>query len=223
MQKSEDSPFFYSSVVIEHIVPKGRDYLFKRWHRSLIKTAKQHEGFLRSDTCPPLPCYDNAVKWYSIIHFDTPEHLNAWIESEERKRVLKLGQDVFRHSRFKSFTTGLEGWFSERSRNEQTRLGPPAWKQILSVVVGLYPIIMVQSWLFQQLGIMQNWPLASAMLINNLITSTILTLVIMPIVVRLLSFWLRPAYRLVPIKIELSGVAIVAAAMLTMVIIFNHL
>lgn len=222
MQKPQTDPLFYSSLVIEHIVPKGRDRIFKRWLRSLIKTARQQEGFLRSDSCPPLLCQNDAVKWYSIFHFDTPAHLNDWIESDGRKQAMKSGQGIFRAYRFKSFTTGLEGWFSSRSRNEHSRLGPPPWKQILSVVLGLYPVIMVQSQLFKHFGIMQTWPLAIAMPINNLITSTILTLVVMPFVARRLSFWLRPAYRLSPVQTELSGLAVFAAAMLMMVVIFNH-
>jgi hypothetical protein len=222
MQKLQDMPYFYSSVVIEHIVPKGRDYAFRRWYRSFVKTAKQHDGFLRADDCPPLPCYDDAVKWYSIIHFDTPEHLNAWIESDDRQAVMKLGQDIFQGYWFKSFTTGLEGWFASHARNEQNKLGPPAWKQILSVVLGLYPIIMIQSWLFRELGVMQHWAPAPAMLINNLITSTILTLVVMPFVANLFNFWLRPAYRKVTLETNLIGLGIVLAAMVVMVLLFNH-
>ncbi len=213
---------FYSSLVTEHIVPKGRDFAFKRWHNNLINFAKQYDGFLRCDLCPPLRCKDRVVKWHYIIHFDSPEHLHEWIESADRKRLLETGQDIFNAYRFKSFTTGLEGWFSQQSGSSENKgLGPPRWKQILSVVLGLYPVVMIQAIVFSLLGIMQSWSLAGSMIINNLITSTILSLVVMPFISQRLSFWLQPAYLPISPKTNLLGGIIVVSLLGTMVILFG--
>jgi hypothetical protein len=222
MQNFETDKFFYSSLVIEHIVPKGNGFVFRRWYQSLLQSARRQVGFVRSDRCPPLPCKDDVEKWYAIIHFDSPEHLEAWVESDDRKQLFEQGQRIFRAYRFKSFTTGLEGWFSQSSGSEQSNLGPPLWKQILSVVLGLYPVVMLQSLVFNALGIMQSWSPARSMVVNNLITSTILSLAVMPIVARLLSFWLRPSYRLSSWKTNLLGFVIVAAALAGMVAVFEY-
>ncbi|PZO37777.1 MAG: hypothetical protein DCF19_18100 [Pseudanabaena frigida] len=222
MENSASEKLFYSSLVTEHIVPKGRDFAFKRWHNNLIKFAKRYDGFLRCDLCPPLRCKDPVVKWHDIIHFDSPEHLNAWIESNDRQRLVEAGQDIFYAYRFKSFTTGLEGWFSMQSGSSENRgLGPPRWKQILAVVLGLYPVVMIQAIAFSILKLMQSWSLASSMIVNNLITSTILSLLVMPFLSRHLRFWLQPAYLPISIKKNLIGTLIVVASLGLMVIVFN--
>ncbi|NDJ17345.1 hypothetical protein [Myxacorys almedinensis] len=224
MTDSQEKTPFYSSLVVEHIVPKGKDFAFKKWHTEFTNAAKRHPGFIRLDLTPPLRCEDPVVKWYSIAHFDTPERLDAWIESDDRKRRLALGQRIFEAYRFKSFTTGLEGWFSfESGSSERVGLGPPTWKQILAVVLGLYPIIMIQSRLFDALGIMQSWSPPLRTLVSLLITSTILSLVVMPIVSKGLSFWLKPAHRLSSRKDNAVGGAIVAIVLTFLVSLFHYL
>lgn len=222
MSDPQENPAFYSSLVIEHIVPHGKGFAFRLWHRNVVRQAQRCTGFLRADLCPPLVCEDGKVKWYAVVHFDTPEHLNQWATSRDRKQLMESGRTVFQAYRFKSFTTGLEGWFSRSADSEQTQLGPPTWKQILSVVLGLYPVVMIQSIAFAALGIMRGWTPATAMLVNNLITSSILSLLVMPLVAKLLAFWLQPAYRLSSVRDDLVGAAVVAVSLGLMLLLFNQ-
>ncbi|MGB5915087.1 MAG: hypothetical protein WBG63_09490 [Phormidesmis sp.] len=193
--KSSDSRVFYSSLVVEHIVAKSRGTDFQRWIGGLEAVAKRQMGFVRMDHSPPLDCEDEVTKYYTIVHFDTPGHLNGWVESDARDRIFESGQDIFRAYRFKSFTTGLEGWFSRGVEGaEQSGLGPPAWKQILSVVFGLYPLVMLRIKLFPGTGLIGDWSPSGAMLIATLVTSSVLAVVVMPMISRLMSFWLYPSY-----------------------------
>jgi antibiotic biosynthesis monooxygenase (ABM) superfamily enzyme len=213
----------YSSVVIEYTVPQEKSWAFRKWHQGLVHAAHEFPGFIRADRHRPLPCQGGVLKWYSVVHFEQPEDLNRWLLSPKREALLKLGRDLFRSYKFKSFETGLEGWFSHHSGNELTGLGPPAWKQIISVVLGLYPVIMIQDWVIDALDLMKNWDPASAMLVKNLVTTCILTLVVMPLILRTLDFWLQPAHRRASMRIEIAGATFTIAAMVAMVFVFSEM
>lgn len=213
---------FYTSSVMEYIVPEANAGAFEAWYQRLRRVAQYHSGFLRADLCTPLNCDDGVIKYYSIIHFASPSQLELWLTCDVRQQLFQEGKTLFMAYRFKSFTTGLEGWFSLHGGSSGS-LGPPRWKQILSVVLGLYPTVMLQGLFFSALGIMQGWPLPVAMLVNNLITSSLLTWVVMPRVSRLLKFWLRPAYKLTSRQSDLVGVAVVLSLLGTCVVLFNWL
>jgi hypothetical protein len=210
-----------ASLVVEHLVPKGKGLAFRIWHASLFQSARQFKGFVRIDLCPPVKA--KQLRWYSITHFDSAEHLNHWLQSEARAQVIAKGQKIFESYQFKSFATGLEGWFSHKVGSEQMGLGPPAWKQNLAVVLGLYPTVMLQSILFAAFGIMTSWSMASSMVINNLITSSLLTWLVMPFLTKLMRFWLQPAHQAVPPKNEILGTGAIAIALSVMVIVFRWL
>jgi antibiotic biosynthesis monooxygenase (ABM) superfamily enzyme len=213
---------FYTSSVMEYIVPDVKAVAFEDWYKRLRRVARYHSGFLRADLCTPLNCEDGVIKYYSIIHFASPSQLELWLSSEARNQFFKEGESLFLAYRFKSFTTGLEGWFSLHGGSRGS-LGPPRWKQLLSVVLGLYPTVMIQGMVFGALGVMQGWPLPTTMLVNNLITSALLTWVVMPRVSKFLKFWLRPAYSLTPRQVDLAGAAVVLSLLGTCVVLFNWL
>jgi antibiotic biosynthesis monooxygenase (ABM) superfamily enzyme len=81
---------------------------------------------------------------------------------------------------------------------------------------------MLQSKLFSGLGILAAWPPAGAMLLNNLIASSTLSLVGMPFVARRLRFWLQPAYRLSSKKDDFLGMMIVATSLGMMLFLFHR-
>jgi uncharacterized protein len=210
----------HTSLIFESIVPWEKSFAFRRWHANLRLAAQQFEGYIRTDLCPPVRA--RHLKWYSIMHFEAPEHLEQWLKSDVREALLVEGKQFFETYQFKSFTTGLEGWFSRQTNSDQVGLGAPAWKQNLAVILGLYPTVMLQSLLFARLGIMQDWPFANSMLVNNIICSSILTWAVMPLVTRLMHFWLQPANHQVSLKGEFLGIVAVILPLIVMMIAFNQ-
>lgn len=213
----------YASLVVEHTVPSGKGLAFRWWHSKVTRKARRYQGYIRTDLYSPVKgtTPEQLLKWYSIIHFESPELLKKWLKSRDREALIEAGRKVFSSYQFMSFATGLEGWFSRVTGTEQLGFGPPAWKQNAAVVLGLYPTVMIQSALFATLGIMQSWSLPSSMVVNNIITSSLLTWGVMPLVTRLLGFWLRPAPQPISWKTEAQGVGAIVGALVLMVLLFN--
>jgi len=131
----------HASMIIEHKVPWGRGLAFCFWHANLSRTARKYPGYIRTVLSSPIK--GDSLKWYSIIHFDTSENLNRWLKSADREQLIQSGKTSFESYQFKSFTTGLEGFFSTKTGSERLGLGPAAWKQNLAVVFALYPTVMI--------------------------------------------------------------------------------
>jgi hypothetical protein len=223
MADSDVSSLAYASLVVEHVVPSGKGLAFRWWHSKVTRKAKRFQGYIRTDLYSPVKGSqpDQPLKWYSIIHFESPDLLKKWLKSRDRETLIAAGRQVFASYQFMSFATGLEGWFSRQTGTEQMGFGPPAWKQNAAVVLGLYPTVMIQSALFGSLGLMQSWSLPSSMIVNNLITSSLLTWAVMPLVTRWLGFWLQPPQQLPSQKTDLIGAGVIAIALIAMVVLFN--
>ncbi|MGI8932557.1 MAG: hypothetical protein ACR2FS_00635 [Phormidesmis sp.] len=212
-----------ASLVIEHTVPAGEGLAFRWWHAKVTRAAKNFKGHIRTDLCAPVKGRQPSqpMKWYSLVHFDSPELLNQWVNSRDREALIRTGRKTFASYQFISFSTGLEGWFSRRTGTEQSGLGPPAWKQNAAVILALYPTVIIQSLLFSALGLMQSWTLPNSMIINNIITSSVLTWGVMPLATKLLRFWLRPTYQPTNWKTDALGAGVVVVALGSMVLLFN--
>lgn len=223
MADSDINSLDFASLVVEHTVPSGKGLAFRWWHLKVTQKARRYQGYIRTDLYPPVKGtrLDQPLKWYSIVHFESPELLKKWLKSRDREILIESGRKIFASYQFMSFATGLEGWFSRATGTEQLGFGPPAWKQNATVVLGLYPTVMLQSALFGALGIMQSWSLPSSMVVNNIITSSLLTWAIMPLTTRLLGFWLKPSPQPTSWKTEAQGVGIIVGALGLMVLLFN--
>lgn len=172
-----------ASYVIEHEVAPDKQDAFRDWQTNITKAVSYYAGYQGTDVCPPV---EDDEKWYIMVHFDSAEHLNDWLESDMRHKLVETGKSIFSTSKITYYKTGLERWFINQETN------PPAWKQIMATLLGLYPTVMLLVLLQSTSGITQNWSRADAMLISNLVSCCLLTWFVMPGVASLLKFWLQP-------------------------------
>ncbi len=195
-----------ASYVIEHEVSKKKEDAFREWQLNISKAASQYDGYLGTDVYPPLEAHQQ--KWYIIMHFDDPNHLADWLRSRDRQDLVEEGHKTFQKFKITFYRTGLERWFLKE------KAASPAWKQNLSVLLGLYPTVMGLLFLQSSIPWMNTLSRADAMLISNFLSCFLLGWIVMPFVAKLFKFWLVPAGQASNANTLIGTLLIVCALML---------
>jgi len=171
-----------SSVIVERIAPDATA-AFMEWQRGISAAAAEFPGYQTTEIYPPT---SKQQEWVSVIHFDDPQTLQAWLDSPKRAAwVARLPCEV-RDFRLKMLPSGFGSWFAGLA--EDGRL-PPHWKIALSVLFGLYPTVMLLT-LFLSPHTQRFGP-AVAMLIGNAASVCFLQWVGTPVINPVLGPWLR--------------------------------
>jgi antibiotic biosynthesis monooxygenase (ABM) superfamily enzyme len=201
-----------ASSVILHRVPPERVDEFMNWERGITRAAESFAGYQSTDIYPP----DDPRKreWIVVIHFDDTQNLKRWTDSPERIEWSgKLGTGM-RDFRMKTLPNGFASWFAGMVEG-----GPAPWQMALTVVLGLYPTVMLLNIFIGQH--LSPLGLAASMLVGNLLSVSILQWVVMPPLQRALRPWFQADG---PKKTAtlIVGAAIIAALLMGMVVLFRR-
>lgn len=204
------------TAVISHDVMPGREGDFMRWEDKVLKAQERYPGFMGSELFKPVEGVQD--RWVVAFRFDTREHLEGWLDSESREKLLEEGRGYFRSYDVRKIGSAFGGWFRFGEGADEGI--PPNWKQAMSVVLALYPTVMILNltvgdW-FNSMGM----PGYLALFIGNALSVGILTWLLMPLVNRALAFWLLPR-RARSLRIHVAGAAVVAVCCLVIITIFG--
>ncbi|WP_327585958.1 antibiotic biosynthesis monooxygenase [Nonomuraea sp. NBC_00507] len=177
------------TAVISHNVRPGRERDFQRWQDKVRKTQEKFPGFLGFEAFEPVPGVQEH--WVVMFRYDTREHLDAWLESDTRRKLLDEGRHYFADFDVRTVKSAFSGWF--RFNGETAREPPPNWKQAMSVLLGLYPTVMILNLTVGRAFEAVRLPGYLAMFISNGLSVSILTWLMMPLVNRTFTSWLSPS------------------------------
>ncbi|MGI5403458.1 antibiotic biosynthesis monooxygenase [Streptomyces sp. CA-135486] len=204
------------TAVISHDVLPGRERDFMRWQDKILKAQEKEPGFMGSEMFKPVEGVQD--RWVVAFRFDTREHLDGWLGSEVREKLLEEGNDYFRSYDVRKIGSAFGGWF--RFGEGADEGVPPNWKQAMSVVLALYPTVMVLNLTVGDWFNSWGMPGYLALFISNVLSVSILTWVLMPLVNRTLAFWLLPG-RARSVRVHVAGAAVVAVCCLVLITIFG--
>lgn len=201
-----------ASSVILHRVPPERVGEFMNWERGITRAAERFPGYQATDVYPP----DDPRKreWVVVIHFDDPRDLKRWTDSPERHEWSDRLGDGMRDFRMKTLPDGFASWFAGIVEG-----GPAPWQMALTVVLGLYPTVMLLNIVLGRY--LSPLGLAASMLIGNLLSVSTLQWVVMPPLQRAFRPWFQAdgPGRTASLVV---GAVLVAALLLVMVILFRR-
>jgi antibiotic biosynthesis monooxygenase (ABM) superfamily enzyme len=173
-----------SSVIVHRVPPDGAER-FLEWQRGISAAITGLPGYQATDVYPPA---DGEQEWVVILHFADPEDLQRWLGSSLRAEWLAKLHGASAEFQVKTLPGGFGAWFTGLLGRPGERV-PPPWKMALSVLLGLYPTVML---LAIVVGPHTNrFGLAAAMLIGNAMSVSLLQWAVMPAVQVVLGPWLR--------------------------------
>lgn len=121
-----------TAVTSVRVRPDAADE-YRRLHDELFERMATWQGYRGGEILTPVPgVQDEHV---AVFTFDTREHLDAWLDSDER-RVLLAGMDpLIEGSRTLNVVDGFAGWFGRPGAASSVK----RWKQATTVLLALFP------------------------------------------------------------------------------------
>jgi uncharacterized protein len=130
--------------------------------------------------------------WVTLLRFDTPESLDRWFNSPERQALISAQQKLVKSTDIKRVAGSFPGWVPTDANGDS----PPNWKVYLLVLLGLYPIVMLEIRFLMPVLSQLHAPSAIANLIGNMGSVAFTTWASMPLFIRWFGSWLFPKSKL---------------------------
>lgn len=190
-----------TSEVIVTQIKAGQEANYRAFAEKIQRAQEAFPGYLGSFVQPP---HQKEPGWTAVLRFDSPDHLEAWMNSPERAALLAESSSMIEGFQAQRIDTSFPGWSPV---DPVTGKSPNKWKTASLVLLTLYPVVMVEIHFLYP--IMTGLPGPLATLFGNSVSVTLTTWPLMPLAIKAFHNWLFPP----PDKrwIEFAGPAIVLA------------
>lgn len=167
-------------------VKQGKEKEFELLMHDLNKAARTFQGHMGVTT---LKNPSRKGMFQTVLRFDSTKHLEDWLNSPLRKKLMKPIDEIANLDTFKE-ATGLETWFDIPG---QQVTPPPRWKMVITTFIGIYPLSLLYG--FFLAAHIERWPIEFRSLVIPVFAPIILTYLFMPFLTQtLLRRWLYKTY-----------------------------
>jgi uncharacterized protein len=170
------------TAVASFRVTPGNEHRYTEFHARLNSRLSIFPGFLRSEVFDPVSGVQEET--VVVFSFDTREHLDTWLDSDERRQMLSEIDPLIEGSRTINVVGGFAGWFGRPGMAHVKR-----WKQASMVFLGIFPtavlLTLVRRWLLPDV----HWVVG--VLFGNVLGVIALSWVLMPALTKVFEGWLR--------------------------------
>lgn len=198
--KDDGSDAGVVEVIVTRVKP-GKEGDYRAWETRIQQAQAKFPGYLGSYVQPPMA---GELGWTTLMRFATADHLNAWLKSDERAALLKEAEPIVDYAHLQRLDTSFPGWFPT---DAATGKGPPNWKAAMLVLLGLFPIVMLEArFLSPHLAALNS---AASMFVGNVLSVALTTWMTMPLFIKAFGWWLFPPAGAPEARTNLLGTAVI--------------
>jgi antibiotic biosynthesis monooxygenase (ABM) superfamily enzyme len=204
-----------ASSVIVHRVPPAAVDRFLALQEGFTRAAEAFPGYQGTDAYPPAD--PKGTEWVVLIHFADPAALQAWLDSPARAEWAEKVRTEVGEFRLETLPAGFGTWFTGPAADTDEL--PPGWKMALTVLLGLYPTVILLTLTVGR--VTEPLGLAVGMLIGNALSVLLLQYAVMPVLTRVFGPWLRanaPARR----ATSVAGAALILLLLAGLTVLFRQ-
>jgi hypothetical protein len=184
--ESGDRPDSTVTEVIFSKIRPGQEDSYREWAARMQAAQAKYPGYLGTFHQPP---EEKGGLWTTIMRFDSPGHLEAWMNAPERKEMLSESEAVIEHEQLTRLATSFPGWVPI---DPATGEGPPNWKAAMLVLLGLFPVVMLEMRFLNPILAELGLHTSLGTFIGNSISVALTSFLTMPWCVRWFGWWLFP-------------------------------
>lgn len=176
-----------ATVVITHRVRDGAQDGYEEWLDQIAPACKAWPGHLDWHIVRPIKGL--TATYTVVIRFDTREHLEAWMTSADRKRLIEDVQPLLAREDDFFIRSGLDFWFMPEGARSKL---PVRWKQFLATWSAIFPLaFLVPLAVLPALRVagIPQWRLLTTCVVTGVIVF-LMTYVVMPRYTKLIKNWL---------------------------------
>ncbi len=217
--QSSDGKEESGSNVTEVIFSKikaGMEDTYREWTVRIQAAQAKYPGYRGMFLQPPA---EKGGLWTTIIRFDTVGQLEAWMNAPERKKLLAESKAFIEHEQLTRLATSFPGWVPI---DPVTGKGPPDWKTAMLVLLGLFPVVMLELRFLSPILTKLGLHASLATFIGNSLSVAATSFITMPLFVRWFGWWLflkEGQGR----HVTLKGIAVLAVLFAVEVLVLWHL
>ena len=184
VRESGDRPDGDVTEVIFSKLKPGKEDIYREWAARIQSAQAKYPGYKGTYLQQP---DEKGGFWTTIMRFDSASHLEGWMSAPERKQMLNESKAFIEHEEFTRLATPFPGWFPTDPKTGQ---GTPKYKAGMLVLLGLFPIVMLEARFLNPKTASLNPSLA--MFIGNVLSCAATTYLTMPLFVKALKWWILP-------------------------------
>lgn len=175
-----------TEVIFSKVKPGMADH-YREWAVRIQSAQAKYPGYRGMYLQPPAG--NSGGHWTSILRYDSTENLEAWMKSLERRTLIAETGEFIESEELMRLATAFPGWVPI---DPLTGKGPPNWKTAMLVLLGLFPIVMLEmkflNPVLSELGLHDS----PAIFIGNVLSVALTSFFTMPWFVRRFTWWLFP-------------------------------